>query len=49
MKANFAVLKLIPVPLINFFISVNNPPIKTAVDFCDRMFTNVNFELEDVS
>ena len=31
------------------FISVNNPPINTAVDFCDRMFKNVNFDIEGVS
>ena len=32
-----------------FFISVYNPPINTAVDFCDRMFNNLNFDLEDDS
>ena len=32
-----------------FFISVYNPPINTAVDFCDRMFNNVNFDSQYVS
>ena len=32
----------------NFFISAYNPPINTALT-CDRMFNNVNFDLEDVS
>ena len=35
--------------LKKFFISVYNPLTNTAVEFCDCMFNNVNFELENVS